>query len=286
MDDLVTQIKQAQSLIGCLDTVYLDGRLRVDIINVQASRTTILNDPVNAGGYLTIMGNNGAYNPDFPDYPASAFVHRFMVTVLPESRWHDTLVLPTNAQIQAIRIHFPQEQPPCQLLMKDSVDDFFVPLQLYQAGWQFQLLGELRYVVNSVWNCRLSGEARRMWMLGKMYEILALAISQSRPQSLAEKATTLVRQQIDLNWTIASLAKALATNECYLKQAFHQEYGIGVASWIQQYRIQQAQHQLKSGLKPVTDVAFSLGFQTSSYFAKVFKRHIGLTPSEFRKINS
>ena len=34
---------------------------------------------------------------------------------------------------------------------------------------------------------------------------------------------------------------------------------------------------------PVTDIAFTCGFNSSQYFAEVFKKHARMTPSEFRQ---
>lgn len=286
MDNLITQILNNPALSGQLDTVLIDGRFKVTILNYQASKEIQLNDPVEAGCYITIMGKNNAYSPHFPDYPASAFEYRFMSTVLPESRTQDLIVLPKNGTIQVIRMYSPLEHSINSSLTKDTIDDFFSSFDVYTAGWQFPLSGELFNLVNSIWICPLSGEAREMWMLGKMYEILALAIAQNHPQSLAEKASMLIQQNPESNWTINTLAKTLATNECYLKQAFKREFDMGVATWIQEYRIQQAQRQLTNPLQPVTEIALSLGFQTSSYFSKVFKRHTGVTPTQFRTRNS
>ena len=56
------------------------------------------------------------------------------------------------------------------------------------------------------------------------------------------------------------------------------------AEYLTRCRIENAKRMLlhDSGTN-ITEIALSCGFQTSQYFATVFKRHLGLTPREFRR---
>ncbi len=49
------------------------------------------------------------------------------------------------------------------------------------------------------------------------------------------------------------------------------------------YYITQAQLFFSDGEKSISEVSYALGFDDPSYFSRVFKRKIGLTPNEFRK---
>ena len=53
--------------------------------------------------------------------------------------------------------------------------------------------------------------------------------------------------------------------------------------YVNQYRIEQACHQLLTTDFPITEVAFNRGFNDSSYFIKVFKKYKGTTPKKYLK---
>ena len=47
--------------------------------------------------------------------------------------------------------------------------------------------------------------------------------------------------------------------------------------------IMNAKAQLKSTRLPVKEIAFSLGFNNLSFFNKYFRKHVGMTPQEYRE---
>ena len=48
-------------------------------------------------------------------------------------------------------------------------------------------------------------------------------------------------------------------------------------------RITQAQERLRYSNERLTDIAEALGFSTLYYFSVVFKKEVGVSPSEYRK---
>ena len=58
---------------------------------------------------------------------------------------------------------------------------------------------------------------------------------------------------------------------------------IDTASYIREMRIDLAQEMLRNSDDPVTEIAEKCGFESGSYFSKIFKRVTGNTPSDYRK---
>ena len=48
-------------------------------------------------------------------------------------------------------------------------------------------------------------------------------------------------------------------------------------------RVAQAQERLRYSNERLTDIAEALGFSTLYYFSVVFKKEVGVSPSEYRK---
>lgn len=130
----------------------------------------------------------------------------------------------------------------------------------------------------------MRGEARQLWMKAKALEILALLVAGPSEPALVDRACGLIRQDLSENWSITSLARALGTNDCYLKQAFRSELGLGVAAWARQQRMQRARRELANTDVTITDLALTLGYRHSGHFARVFRCHVGLSPSHYRKL--
>lgn len=63
-------------------------------------------------------------------------------------------------------------------------------------------------------------------------------------------------------------------------RGFKEVFGISFREYIIRYRLREACRLLKNPYASVTDVAFAVGFSDVSYFSKMFKRHIGVSPSE------
>ena len=65
------------------------------------------------------------------------------------------------------------------------------------------------------------------------------------------------------------------------KVRFKEKIGTTPRDYINRVKIERAKEMLKSG-SSVTDAALDLGFTTSNYFAVLFKKYTGHTPTEYR----
>jgi AraC family L-rhamnose operon regulatory protein RhaS len=84
------------------------------------------------------------------------------------------------------------------------------------------------------------------------------------------------------SFSMRSVAVAAGLSESGLRRRFHDEIGKSPAEYVTQQRIERAKQLLRETSRPITDIAFALGFNSSPYFGAVFKRQTGQTPSQFR----
>jgi AraC-like DNA-binding protein len=66
-------------------------------------------------------------------------------------------------------------------------------------------------------------------------------------------------------------------------EEFRAAFGLTVVRYIQAQRIKRAMRLLRSTGMSVTEVAFVSGFGASSLFNTVFKKEVGMSPTEFRR---
>lgn len=67
------------------------------------------------------------------------------------------------------------------------------------------------------------------------------------------------------------------------QRRFRQAAGCTAVQYLQQLRMEKAKSLLLSGRLPVEQVGFATGYDDGSFFRRLFRRHTGLSPSEYRK---
>ncbi|HEX9785533.1 MAG TPA: helix-turn-helix transcriptional regulator [Opitutaceae bacterium] len=93
----------------------------------------------------------------------------------------------------------------------------------------------------------------------------------------------IVREQFsnpDLN--VKTIAERLHCSPDYLSHLFHTETGEKLIQYIQRTRINGAMQVLETTPLNISEIAYASGFSDPAYFARVFKKHKGETPQEFR----
>ncbi len=88
--------------------------------------------------------------------------------------------------------------------------------------------------------------------------------------------------------TIFDLSKQLDTNYKYLSKIINNDYNMNFATYINEYRIEEAKSQLtdeKGQIYKIEAIANMVGFKSKSAFNNAFKKMVGVTPSQFRDEN-
>ncbi len=81
--------------------------------------------------------------------------------------------------------------------------------------------------------------------------------------------------------TIDELAESVNISKYHFIRNFKKITGDTPITFINKLRCETAKKLLTVGSYPINEVCEKCGFENMSYFAKVFKKHTGLTPSEF-----
>ena len=87
----------------------------------------------------------------------------------------------------------------------------------------------------------------------------------------------------DIN--ISQLASSMHYNEKYLGRIFKKETGKSFKEYVNIRRARYAAQMLLESNDSITDIASKSGFNSVSYFNRVFKRIYSLSPTEYRRSN-
>ena len=83
--------------------------------------------------------------------------------------------------------------------------------------------------------------------------------------------------------SVSSLAEELHLSSRYLSDLLKQESGKTALELIHIYLVSEAKNLLKTEDQSVSEIAYALGFENMSYFSRLFKREVGISPIQFKK---
>nr|WP_294572799.1 response regulator [uncultured Romboutsia sp.] len=89
--------------------------------------------------------------------------------------------------------------------------------------------------------------------------------------------------QKDLN--LKEISDILNINSIYLGQLFQKEIGILFSDYINNFRINKAKDLLSNTSLKASEIGELVGYSNKNYFYRKFKSIVGITPSEWRKLN-
>lgn len=117
----------------------------------------------------------------------------------------------------------------------------------------------------------------------------ALRRTMLRDDALSPHTSALVKQAIGFIQdhhseaiSLQQIADVLGVNKDYFGQIFHQELGLSPWEYLLRYRVLRAKELLRATNYSVTEVAARVGFDTLSYFSRIFRREVGCSPRAFR----
>ena len=81
------------------------------------------------------------------------------------------------------------------------------------------------------------------------------------------------------------IAKTMCLSKSQLNRKVKSLTGMSTSAYIKQLKLARSQMFLKDPEKTIGDIVMMCGFESASYFTKMFKEKFGITPSEYKKNN-
>jgi hypothetical protein len=102
----------------------------------------------------------------------------------------------------------------------------------------------------------------------------------------AKELKEIIQDQIDTNLTLSlkEISSSLDVHPSYLSREFSKYFdNLSFGDYIRKLRIERAIELLKSSTHSLAEIAYLTGFSDQSHFNRIFKKHMGKSPSLFRK---
>ena len=97
------------------------------------------------------------------------------------------------------------------------------------------------------------------------------------------RALAAMHREVARDWTVEALARLCGVSRSGFAVRFRRVVGVAPIDYLQAWRMALAKDALRGGETSVGDIAFAVGFQSSSAFTTAFTRAVGCSPTRFRQ---
>ena len=123
-----------------------------------------------------------------------------------------------------------------------------------------------------------------VWLSGIMHRFISSSFdfTQVKHSDVVYKVMEYVRRNFSRKISLDDIAGEVYLSRSYLSSLFKEETGQSLFAYINHVRIEKSKQMLLDDTASLADVANLCGFEDQSYFTKVFKKAVGISPKKYR----
>jgi len=161
------------------------------------------------------------------------------------------------------------------LLDKNSKEMFGPLLKDYQSTAILQEISGLADI-----------KGLRFWMISRIQKLMSY-ISDSRNNhnvnALVVTAVDYIKRKYAESLTLEDVAESLNISPFYLSRILKKHTGRNYTDLVAEMRISKAKEFLRDVNLSIKEVTYMTGFNSQNYFSRIFKKLVGISPSEYRR---
>lgn len=148
---------------------------------------------------------------------------------------------------------------------------------------------ELKLLSNDYWRCR--SRSFFLEILFLLQYIYTDAENNTEPEEIKysdeiNEIILYLYTNYERKITIEDLTEQFHINRTTLADKFTKATGTSVMEYLIRLRIKISTTMLRDTMLSVSEIAYRVGFNDITHFGRMFKKHMGYSPSEYRKIKS
>lgn len=120
-------------------------------------------------------------------------------------------------------------------------------------------------------------------LLAQVVRHAAGRVAGRRPAWL-DRVEQLLQDRFDQPMDIAGIAAHVDIHPVHLARVFRRHHDCSPAEYLRRIRIRRACQLLADGEKALSAIAFATGYADQSHFTRNFRRALGVTPGEYRRL--
>lgn len=155
---------------------------------------------------------------------------------------------------------------------------------------------EMKTLLSQLWPQPGDESRTKLYYHGKVLEAMGLIVERSRTavpdegkavspadRNCIHEVVCYIDDHCSADLRIAELAAIACMSPTKFKETFKRVNGMTVTRYVQARRVSQAEQLLRQSDLSIGQVARAVGYSCPSHFSALFKREVGMLPSEFRK---
>ena len=116
----------------------------------------------------------------------------------------------------------------------------------------------------------------------RRFIIQAFDLTKVKHSDVVFKITNFIKKNCGEKLSLDALAREVYLSKSYLSSMFKQETGVSLTEYITKVRIEKSKKMLLEDGVSLLTISEQCGFKDQSYFTKVFKKEVGVSPKKYR----
>ena len=138
-----------------------------------------------------------------------------------------------------------------------------------KAGWELTVIGNMSLFLG----------------LLKEYGLIQQVQEGTRSNDFSIRVIDYISNNYCNEITSKDAAEFLHISNGYFCRVFKENFGFCFQNYLNAYRLESAKEHLKKSMLPISEISIAVGFNSFSYFSKLFKNTYNCTPKEYRNIH-
>lgn len=128
-------------------------------------------------------------------------------------------------------------------------------------------------------------EMLRKWFLDKVLEACRNVITKKEEQanSVILKAKSYIDENYSKDISLDDVSRILDISPYYFSKLFKEETGENFIEYLTNIRIEKAKKLLQNREISIKNICADTGYSDPNYFSRIFKKQVGITPTEYRE---
>lgn len=125
----------------------------------------------------------------------------------------------------------------------------------------------------------------RSWCRSKVESVIGQVNSYRdfKAGGLTKRAKEYIKANYSNSITLEDVAREINISPQYLSKLFKEETGENFIDYLTSIRIKIAKSLLESDERSVKEISLSIGYSDPNYFSRIFKKIVGVTPTEYKE---
>lgn len=123
-----------------------------------------------------------------------------------------------------------------------------------------------------------------MQYLTSQFELIMSSIGTSSRDSILDDIIFYIDHNFQTNIKLETIAPLFGYNSAYLGKIFSKTVGENFNNYVDHIRIEEAKKLIMQNKLKVYEISEQVGYKNVDYFHKKFKKYVGVSPAEYRKL--